>query len=1208
MKKNILLLLASALLPLGTAQAAQNFTKCYGQNLTMTTTKTGNSYQWYKDGVKISGATAKSYTASNLSANAKYTCEITTNGSTANTGNLITLGGFEFPANNPKFSETNRLGDDISYEYLNFDRNGVNINIGATTTATNANNVKTAHFSVLPPHSGQYLYVCDGSNSSDARVWSARNLKLKGGVEYQFSCWAANIDLAYSTHGSSSLPKLKFVIENQLGSNQTLLEFTAPTTLGKWTEYKATYTPPIDLDWCNIFIINYTTVPAGNDFALDDVYFGTVITTSGSTEKEDFNVTVYDTFDYKFKTEPVCPGTQATITTTLVPAHGGTLEPAANYKYEWKLNGTTPVVSTNKDLVVTAPSTVGSESYVLSTSSTVCYNSGAKSETTSVKTKDCGRTETIDHPAVTYCTNQNVTLKCDKTGSSVKWDHNPSLTDTEITVTSNSAVGETDTYKCTITTTDNGNTITYIETFTVKTKDCSILVESTMCNTSADSTLKASKTGTNYEYHWTLANGNTRTTTTDTIEIKPTNVNIGDVLKYSCKIYEIPNSNPAPNAPLAGPSPMLLGTDNYEVTITDCNVETDDEEELQTKEDGSIRLFVPEANRCNGCTYTWYKRNSDGTKGEPVVKNAGEQDWEHTVYNATEEEYVCEITSNGYKHVQSYKIKVYTPSTSKSCYNAESQEEQKETITLTQGDKEEYEWYWMKDNQEIPFPEGSISTENNIITLNEDYFVQNGNANYPIIVHIVEKYSHKLEIKSNDTQKEENSTDILPDTEDTENTGNTGNTNTAPINPVPGPGPTISPAPTVSTKSFGVNINSSKLSKDTPRSNDSIFTYNYQIVDKASGETIDVADAFVVHPNYKYNETFPAKSAGMSSHDGLVRITDKGINDCSAYTGNDPNNKYFIEVDGGDTAGPVFTIKQPGKLIKGKKYLLTFLVRETSTTLGNPPTTNPAKIDFKITINGQRYGITNEITITNQEWERREFNYIALDDEEEVIITVSNFTTSSGYNDFAIDDITFTLKEDIASRNALALRNATAFNNDEVVDEDGDGYVMWRAEHIHYIYPETTQTIVESSSPNVEFEKEITLPTGEKINFRYDPNIYDGAMTKYEANDYKTDEHGCTHYAYFTLNLIEIEPDKFFTPNGDGVNDKWMVEGIDTAPNAHVMIYDRYSKLLYKCKGSDFQGWDGNYNGHGMVQDDYWYVILIPETNETLSGHFTLKR
>ena len=76
MKKNILLLLVSALLSFGTAQAAQNFTKCYGQSQTMTATKTGNSYQWYKDGVIISGATGKSYTANNLSANAKYTCEL----------------------------------------------------------------------------------------------------------------------------------------------------------------------------------------------------------------------------------------------------------------------------------------------------------------------------------------------------------------------------------------------------------------------------------------------------------------------------------------------------------------------------------------------------------------------------------------------------------------------------------------------------------------------------------------------------------------------------------------------------------------------------------------------------------------------------------------------------------------------------------------------------------------------------------------------------------------------------------------------------------------------------------------------------------------------------------------------------------------------------------------------------------------------------
>ena len=1179
MKKSIIFLV-SALLSVGTIQAAESITKCYGQDATMKASS-GDSYQWYKDGVKINGATNQTYTAEDLKASATYTCDVTTNGTSTNTGNLITLGGFEFPANNPKSSEQNSLRHWISYEYLNFDRNGVNINIGACTTAKNANNVKTAHFSDLKPHSGDYLLVCDGASDPNARVWSARNLKLQGGVEYQFSCWAANIDVAYASHGANSLPKLKFVIENSTGTH-TLLQFTAPTTLGKWKEYKATYTPPQNLDWCHIYIVNYTTEPAGNDFALDDVYFGTVINSAGSTKTETFNVTVYDTFDYKFETEAVCPGTQATITTTLKAVHGGTLDP--NITKEWIKYSDRSFASDKQNLVVTAPNAVGSVTYELTSKGQYCGN---LSQTTSITVKDCGREVPINHPAVTYCTNQNVTLKCDKTGSSVKWDHDASLTNTEITVVSNSAVNKEDTYKCTITTTENGNTVTYIETFTVKTRDCSVLVEPTMCNTITESTLTTSKVGDSYL--WKLPDGSTKSTTTNTLTITHTNTNVGDKFSYSCEIRE--NS-------------MLIATELFDVTIIDCHVETDDEEELQVKEDGSIKLLVPEENRCTGCSYNWYKKKEDGTKGEAVVKNAGEEDWEHTVYNAVDDEYICEIIApNGNKHVQSYTVKVYTPKTSEYCYTANT-DEQKEIVTLTQGDKDEYEWYWMKGNQEIPFPEGSVSTENNSITLDLNYFVKDSNSNFPVKVHIVEKFAHKVETTTTETPEDDTTTDVVPDVEDPI---------TPPVTPeppviTPEPPVTPVPGPSASTNAYGVNISTSALSKDKmTQINDSTFTYNYQIIDETSGETIDVADEFVVNPNCKYDETFPPKSAGMSSHDCNVRLTNIGINGCSAYKVDDPNNEYFIEVDGGDKQGPVFSIKQPGKLIKGEKYILRFLARETSTVAGNPKTTSPAKIDFSITYGDKRDALTTVQTIDTQDWNAYVFTYIAKHDCEDVIITLSNYNTESGYNDFAIDEITFTLNEEATSRNLLAERNVTALN-DEVIDEDGDGYVMWRDEHILYIYPNTTQTFTESSSPNVEFEKEITLPTGEKINFRYDPNIYDGAMTKYEANDYKTDEHGCTHYAYFTLNLIEIEPDKFFTPNGDGVNDKWMVEGIETAPNAHVMIYDRYSKLLYKCKGSDFQGWDGNYNGHGMVQDDYWYVILIPETNETLSGHFTLKR
>ena len=1174
MKKNILLLLASALLPLGTTQAADPITKCYDEDATMTASP-GDSHQWYKDGVKINGATNQSYTAVDLKASATYTCEVTTNGTSTNTGNLITLGGFEFPAKKPTLREENKLGDWIDYQYLNFDDKGVNIGIGACTTAKNANDVKTAYFSYLKPHSGDYLLVCDGASDPDARVWSARNLKLKGGVEYQFSCWAANIDKEYALHGANSLPKLKFVIENETGKH-TLLEFTASTTLGEWNEYKATYTPPKDLNWCHIYIVNYTTEPAGNDFALDDVYFGTVINSAGSTKTETFNVTVYDTFDYKFKTEPVCPGAQATITTTLVPAHGGTLEPAANYKYEWKLNGTTPVVSTNKDLVVTAPSTVSSESYVLSTSSTVCYNSGAKSQTTSVKTKDCGRTETIDHPAVTVCTDQNVTLTCNKTGSSVKWSHDASLADTEITVTSSSTVGDANSYTCTITATENGSTVTYIENFTIKTKDCSVLYESTMCNNTADSTLTTQKEGD--KYIWTYPNGDKQEAVLDNIKISHTDAEVGNKFAYSCEIYQ---------------NGTLIATENFEITITDCHKETEEEKEVQVKEDGSIKLVIPSENRCTDCIYNWYKKDENGKKGEPVVKNIGEEDWEHTVHNAKEEDYVCEIIKpNGNIHEQSYKVRVYVPKTSKYCYTKDSENEQYVTIDdLTVADRDEYEWYLIQGNDTIPMPEAAIiSTENQKITLDVDYFVNN-NSKFPVTVHILEEFAHKLQVESTEIQGGNNSTDVTPEPEPTPET---------PIAPAPDP---VAPAAIPP-----IQINTSALSISSLNIINGGKSYSYEhTFEDANTSTVNIE----IGQDYQYTEYFEPKVGGMTKHAGVVRLTNTGINGCHAYKGDDPNNEYFFEVDGGDKAGPIFSIVQEGKIIKGKKYILRFLARETSTDPSiSGPTTNPAKIDFQITLNGNTYGVTtNQIEINKQDWTAHVFNYIANEDADNVILTLSNYNTDSGHNDFAIDEITFALADpSIAPENrSLKFRNL-ADENEGIVDEDGDGFVMWKDEHILSIYPNSSQTLVEVSSPNKEHETEVKLPNGEKVKFTYYPSMFQEGMTQYTESATREDEHGCKHTVNFTLNLVELEPDLYFSPNDDGVHDKWMVKGIETAPSAHIMIYDRHSKLLYKCLGSEFQGWDGTFEGHHMVQDDYWYVILIPETNETLSGHFTLKR
>jgi gliding motility-associated-like protein len=87
--------------------------------------------------------------------------------------------------------------------------------------------------------------------------------------------------------------------------------------------------------------------------------------------------------------------------------------------------------------------------------------------------------------------------------------------------------------------------------------------------------------------------------------------------------------------------------------------------------------------------------------------------------------------------------------------------------------------------------------------------------------------------------------------------------------------------------------------------------------------------------------------------------------------------------------------------------------------------------------------------------------------------------------------------------------------------------------------------------------------------------------------------------------VILIDYPKFFTPNGDGNNDFWQIEGISRYPISKIFIFDRYGKLLKQLSPTS-HGWDGTYNGKKLNSDDYWFTTNI--NNEiNFSGHFTLK-
>lgn len=107
------------------------------------------------------------------------------------------------------------------------------------------------------------------------------------------------------------------------------------------------------------------------------------------------------------------------------------------------------------------------------------------------------------------------------------------------------------------------------------------------------------------------------------------------------------------------------------------------------------------------------------------------------------------------------------------------------------------------------------------------------------------------------------------------------------------------------------------------------------------------------------------------------------------------------------------------------------------------------------------------------------------------------------------------------------------------------------------------------------------------------------------------DKNGCGTTE--PIEFLVVGYPKFFTPNGDNINDDWNIKGIETLSEPVVYIFDRYGKLLKQLGVGD--AWDGTYNGSQMPSTDYWfrfeYVendITLPVVAKTRNTHFTLKR
>ncbi len=63
-----------------------------------------------------------------------------------------------------------------------------------------------------------------------------------------------------------------------------------------------------------------------------------------------------------------------------------------------------------------------------------------------------------------------------------------------------------------------------------------------------------------------------------------------------------------------------------------------------------------------------------------------------------------------------------------------------------------------------------------------------------------------------------------------------------------------------------------------------------------------------------------------------------------------------------------------------------------------------------------------------------------------------------------------------------------------------------------------------------------------------------------------------------------------FSPNGDGINDLWVIDGLDTYPESVTEVFNRYGQLVFRSIGYP-KPWNGSYNGKPLPVGTYYYII-----------------
>lgn len=191
----------------------------------------------------------------------------------------------------------------------------------------------------------------------------------------------------------------------------------------------------------------------------------------------------------------------------------------------------------------------------------------------------------------------------------------------------------------------------------------------------------------------------------------------------------------------------------------------------------------------------------------------------------------------------------------------------------------------------------------------------------------------------------------------------------------------------------------------------------------------------------------------------------------------------------------------------------------------------------------------------------------------------------------------------------LTARDANScVSADELVNvEEPDAILITSEDATHTCLGEATGSVIVTAQGGIG-----TLIYTLKIGANIIGQNSDGNFTDLKIGNYTVevnDENDCGPVVSNTLEVTlsptqdcTIELYNAFSPNGDGINEKWTIYRIWNYPNATVKIFNSWGTIVFNSAVGYPEPWDGTYNGEPLPAGTYYYIIDLDNGENPKTG------